>query len=180
MIEYRVDIYSLDRRERYVLSETMNGIACGEKKLVLNSNPLSRTMLKDMVLCSGPDMIILCHYNEGRLLLTDQDGLYNNFIKEAVKATGGNVFLVVTGLSSSGGVLADKRVVSSLVSNGQSSIQYIDSARRLLTWDGAPSRDQLEHLQLAVRGKVDPLETPETILRHCFAKKVKAFYCVLL
>lgn len=33
-------------------------------------------------------MILLCHYNEGRVLLTDEDGMYNDFILEACRVTG--------------------------------------------------------------------------------------------
>lgn len=31
---------------------------------------------------------MLCHYNEGRVLLTDEDGMYNDFITEACRVTG--------------------------------------------------------------------------------------------
>lgn len=37
---------------------------------------------------SPVDMIVLCHYNEGRVLLTDEDGMYNDFILEACRVTG--------------------------------------------------------------------------------------------
>lgn len=33
-------------------------------------------------------MILLCHYNEGRVLLTDEDGMYNDFITEACRVAG--------------------------------------------------------------------------------------------
>lgn len=35
-----------------------------------------------------PEMIVLCHHNEGRVLLTDEDGMYNDFILEACRAAG--------------------------------------------------------------------------------------------
>lgn len=36
----------------------------------------------------GGRLILLCHYNEGRVLLTDEDGMYNDFIMEACRVTG--------------------------------------------------------------------------------------------
>lgn len=33
-------------------------------------------------------LILLCHYNEGRVLLTDEDGMYNDFITEACRVSG--------------------------------------------------------------------------------------------
>lgn len=46
------------------------------------------------------NMIVLCHFAEGRVLLTDQDGLYNSFLVAAASAVQGNVFVVVTGTAS--------------------------------------------------------------------------------
>ncbi len=107
------------------------------------------------------NMVVLCHYAEGRVLLTDQDGLYNSFIDEAVRATSGNVFVVLTGVPTSAAVLADDEAVADLVEDGgQQSVSALKAAGRFITCDSLPSELQIAQLKQGLEGSLPPLETP--------------------
>ncbi|CAM9957462.1 unnamed protein product, partial [Heterosigma akashiwo] len=83
--DFVIDVYGLDTRERTKLTKVLQKeIQVDGFNIVVNSKPLQRSQLKTCKLGGPVSMIVLCHYNEGRVLLTDADGLYNDFIKEAV------------------------------------------------------------------------------------------------
>uniref|UniRef100_A0A7S2SN66 Uncharacterized protein n=1 Tax=Rhizochromulina marina TaxID=1034831 RepID=A0A7S2SN66_9STRA len=116
-----------------------------------------------------PDAIILCHFAEGRTLLTDTDGLYNAFLSQAVPMVHGNVFLALTNISTPPEVLANSEVVAELVhQGGQGSIGSIHSARRFLTFQDEPAELQLQHIasSLAHEAPVAPLSVPSGIETH--------------
>ena len=113
------------------------------------------------------DLVVLCHYNEGRLLLTDRDGLYNDLLCSAARASGGNVVVVLTGVKTEAGALASAGLLEGLVGEGaQASVGAIAAQGRLLTWERKPSSAQLEQLRRALAGELPPLSVPEGLLRH--------------
>ena len=117
-------------------------------------------------------MVVLCHYAEGRVLLTDQDGLYNSFIAEAVRATGGNFFLVLTGVPTPITDLADDGAVQDLVNyGGQQSVQDLIAAGRFMTCETTPSAVQIARLKEGLRGALPPLQTPRGVA--AFAARAK-------
>ncbi|CAN0269090.1 unnamed protein product, partial [Hapterophycus canaliculatus] len=82
---------SLDSKEQQRVAKALRK-ALGDDVEVSSPPPLLRSDLKGIKLTVGADdgrrLILLCHYNEGRVLLTDEDGMYNDFIMEACRVTG--------------------------------------------------------------------------------------------
>lgn len=105
---------------------------------------------------AAPCIIVLCHFFDGRTLLTDADGMYNAFLGAAQAASDGNVFVALTGVSGTRDAdqLARDDVVDQLVGAGQASIAQIHRVQRFLTWDDRPSTAQIDHVG---RGDVPPL-----------------------
>lgn len=120
-------------------------------------------------------VVLLCHLCEGRTILTDADGLYNAFLVEAVKLAEGRVYVGLTGLAGTQD-LADRRVVDELVASGQDSIQAFHTARRLMTWDVAPSPSQLDHL--LSYDQLPPLNLPPGVLAN--ATQRRSSFCPIL
>lgn len=116
---------------------------------------------------SSVGMILLCHYNEGRVLLTDEDGMYNDFIMEACRVAGGNVFVALAPVSTAPTALANETLVTALAyTGGQQGLLSIHMQKRFLTWDKTPSDVQLDFLRGALEGDMEPLEVPESVLQH--------------
>ncbi|CAM9918926.1 unnamed protein product [Ascophyllum nodosum] len=112
-------------------------------------------------------MILLFCFNEGRVLLTDQDGMYNDFLLEACRVTDGNVFVALGPVTTSPAVLANEAIVTGLAySGGQQGLLSIHMQDRFLTWDKTPSEMQLNRMRDALTGEVGPLEVPDSVRAH--------------
>eukprot|EP00638_Chattonella_subsalsa_P010376 CAMPEP_0117746696 /NCGR_PEP_ID=MMETSP0947-20121206/8093_1 /TAXON_ID=44440 /ORGANISM="Chattonella subsalsa, Strain CCMP2191" /LENGTH=135 /DNA_ID=CAMNT_0005564055 /DNA_START=157 /DNA_END=561 /DNA_ORIENTATION=- len=135
MRDFKIDVYGLDSRERMRLKKVLEKeIQAEGYNIIVNSQALQRSQLKGCKLGPPVNMIVLCHFNEGRVLLTDKDGLYNDFIKEAVNISSGNVFIALSGVQTEG-ALANSETVQALVNHGnQESMEAIHSHGRFLTW----------------------------------------------
>lgn len=170
-----------------------SGDALGESTLVM-MRPLHQSTLRsftfptevDRLIAGRAVMVVLCHFAEGRTLLTDADGLYNTFLVAASRISRGNVFIALTNIpmddeeDDGGGVeeaavpstpvpaarLADRAAVDDLAQmGGQRSVDELYRRGRFLTWEELPSRAQLRHLHRALAHQVPPLpELPVGIL----------------
>ena len=105
---------------------------------------------------AGPELIVLLHVVDGRTLLVDRDGLYNAFFREAAAATCGNVLLALHGVPTPDGAVANEDALVELIDDGQASMWQLHKCGRFLTWDGAPSRLSLVHLQHALDSQLPP------------------------
>uniref|UniRef100_A0A7S3JRP1 Uncharacterized protein n=1 Tax=Aureoumbra lagunensis TaxID=44058 RepID=A0A7S3JRP1_9STRA len=116
------------------------------------------------------DVILLCHYFDGRTLLTDNDGLYNTFLVEAVAATGGYVFVALTGVPADDR-LARLDLINQLTHDGQTSISELHRQKRFFTWDSFPSKAQVNIIVSAAKDEKEqcPLQLPISIKEHAAA-----------
>ncbi|CAM9196191.1 unnamed protein product [Choristocarpus tenellus] len=165
---YIIHIYSLDGKERQRVAKSLQK-HFGNVGVIAVPRILLRAELKGIKLDGHdrPGMIVLCHYNEGRVLLTDQDGMYNDFILEACRVTGGNVFVALSPVSTSITALANERLVTALAySGGQQGLLSIHIQRRFLTWVKTPSETQLQLLSMAMRGEASALVVPASVLEY--------------
>lgn len=96
-----------------------------------------------------PELVVVVHRSEGRLLLTDRNGFYHDILGSAWQLTRGNVFVVLTRVESvTDGDLYDMQLLRTLSSQGdQPTIGAIGTLGRVLTWESSPSKAQLKQLQ---------------------------------
>jgi len=169
-MNFRIGIYGFDSLERETIrmriEERSIEVNC-ENNLIIYSVPLERNQLRAFTFgdLNNANMIILCHYNEGRVLLTDKDGLYNDFLQEAIKMTSGNVFLALSGVHTDG--LANLETVNALTNSGeQQSIHEIYDCGRFLTWYEEPTAQHVSQILLAIKGEVPLISIPAGILSN--------------
>jgi len=101
-----------------------------------------------------PDIVVIVHRNEGRVLLTDRNGFYHDALGAAWQLTRGNVLVVLTRTQiKAEAELFDAQLLHSLSAQGdQPTIGALSAAGRVLTWDSAPSHAQRQQLRsLAAR-----------------------------
>jgi len=96
----------------------------------------------------APDLVVVVHRNEGRVLLTDRNGFYHDVIGAAWQQTRGNVLVVLTKTEPKAEAdLFDTGLLRSLSTQGdQPTIGAISALGRVLTWGSAPSTPQLQQL----------------------------------
>mmetsp|Transcript_109882 Transcript_109882/g.354769 ORF Transcript_109882/g.354769 Transcript_109882/m.354769 type:complete len:266 (+) Transcript_109882:210-1007(+) len=97
----------------------------------------------------APDLVIVVHRSEGRVLLTDRNGFYHDVLGSAWQQTRGNVLVVLTRMESKADTeLYDAQLLRSLATHGdQPTIGVISTLGRVLTWESSPSKPQLKQLQ---------------------------------
>jgi hypothetical protein len=123
------------------------------------------------VLSPAIDLVIVAHAAEGRVLLTDQDGLYNALIKRALEVTDGNLVLILTSaLDGNGeaqlgdGNVADEAVIEELAEEcGQASLRVVAACRRFWTINENLLEGHLQTLRLALDRALEPLIVPEGV-----------------
>ena len=106
------DAQVLDALERTI--DSNGGDAPGEKTLLM-MRQLQHSSLRTFSFPSEVDraaagravMVVLCHFAEGRTLLTDADGLYNAFLLAASRISRGNVFIALTNVPTAANDAAD-------------------------------------------------------------------------
>jgi len=173
-------VCSTDPEEhRAVVEAVAAGCQSLRPRLVeLRREGLRHFAFDDVVVDRRP-VILLCHFCEGRTLLTDTDGLYNAFLLEALRVSDGQVFVGLSGLEkAAAGELAAEAVVDELVATGQTSVEALDVSRRLMTWDTTPSQFQLAHLD-AWRS-LPSLEPPPGLAAAKHPRRTKGLLCPLL
>jgi hypothetical protein len=67
---------------------------------------------------------------QGRLLLTDADGLYNSFLAEACRVTLGNAVILVTSDDVDESEYMDRAIVQELLECGQTSVEQLHNQKR--------------------------------------------------
>jgi len=110
------------------------------------------------------ELLLVVHSVDGRTLLLDENGYYN----ELICASGGNVAVAVAGVPDTQTL---EEVVAELVDSGQSSVWKLFKAKRFFKWDAKPSDDQLR--QMALLWNAPPFE-PTPDMRKA-AKRTKFF-----
>mgnify|MGYP001254023098 CR=1 FL=1 len=173
-------MFSLDAQERARTKKALDGIAGAANVQCVG---LQRsTLIGYEISHPPPDVAVLVHFCEGRVLLTDQDGLYNDFMRDAVTKCNGQVVVVLTNVEGTpADALANPAIVSALAdeaTGAQSSVQELHAQHRLLTWQRQPSEKQLQHLKDLVTGRAAPLELPQSLLDHCTPQRRRI--CMLL
>jgi len=97
----------------------------------------------------GPDLVVVVHRSEGRILLTDRNGFYHDVIGSAWQLTRGNVLVVLTRNDPKAETgLYDEKLLLNLSTQGdQPTIGAISALGRVLTWETKPSGPQLAQLK---------------------------------
>jgi len=126
------------------------------REVFTHSNITARVLLKAELrgfqmqgLRPMPDFVVVVHRNEGRALLTDRNGFYHDVLSSAWQQTQGNVLVVLTRTEPKADAdLFDTQLLRSLATQGdQPTIGAISALGRVLTWESAPSKSQLQQLQ---------------------------------
>ena len=111
-----------------------------------------------------PAAVVLVARNEGRVLLTDRNGFYEEVLEAACRQARGRIAVVLTRCPvQDERSLCDSHFINNLAEGGgQPKARALERARRLFTWDDGPNRVQNEALsdilQLAMSDQESSIE----------------------
>lgn len=112
------------------------------------------------------DFVVVVHRNEGRVLLTDRNGFYNDVLGSAWRQTCGNVIVLLTKKATpAADAIFDQSFLQALSTQGdQPTMGALGLLGRVLMWDSSPSEFQLRQLrQLLIKayGREKPVKSDE-------------------
>mmetsp|Transcript_7742 Transcript_7742/g.11717 ORF Transcript_7742/g.11717 Transcript_7742/m.11717 type:complete len:283 (+) Transcript_7742:26-874(+) len=127
-----IKVYSLEveegKRIGTYIEETLNfSVEC----CALQSSDLRRRQTYEL-----KQLQLIIHVVDGRTLLVDKDGLYNQFL-----CSGGNVCLALSGIETD-----EQTAITELVQAGQTSIEYLIKAGRFFAFNYLPCASHLDLL----------------------------------
>mmetsp|Transcript_121809 Transcript_121809/g.279126 ORF Transcript_121809/g.279126 Transcript_121809/m.279126 type:complete len:201 (-) Transcript_121809:200-802(-) len=100
-------------------------------------------------------LVVIVHRNEGRVLLTDRNGFYNDVLAQAWKHCGGHVLLILTKAPVDNELFDEKLIRNLADGGGQPTTGVLSDMGRVLTWDSEPSKEQQKHLASLVTSAAD-------------------------
>mmetsp|Transcript_21611 Transcript_21611/g.39520 ORF Transcript_21611/g.39520 Transcript_21611/m.39520 type:complete len:138 (+) Transcript_21611:439-852(+) len=98
------------------------------------------------------DLVVLHHRHEGRLFMTDRNGLFHDFLASSYSQNAGRVLVLITNCSAQP---AEDALVTDEVSNiakfgDQPTMGILTMLGKVLSWQSAPTPAQLKHLSISM------------------------------
>lgn len=142
-----VALYSLKAQDlpltRQILSDALPNCS-----VLFKETPLTKAQLRGYRVAEEADLVVLHHRHEGRLFMTDRNGLFHDFLASAYSLSAGRVLVLITNCSAQP---ADEALTTEEVANiskfgDQPTIGKLTALGKVLSWQSAPTPAQLKHM----------------------------------
>ena len=156
---------------------------CQDTRLDIKEKLLVKSQLRGITTVEPTDMLILLHRAEGRLLLTDRNGFYNDLLASAFRMLEGRVLVIVTNVENDP---PDNSLSSSEISElakygDQPTIGVLSEMGKVICYKSKPSAFQASHIHLLLGKSAFYREIPSYAgLPDSFHPASKSYKCPLL
>lgn len=173
---------SLKISDLQVLKALMQEL-CEGLRLEIKEKVLVKSQLRAFSHVDHVDMLILQHRAEGRLLLTDRNGFYNELLSVAFRVLEGRVMVVITNVENDPpeGALASTEIYELAKYGDQPTIGVLADMGKVVCYKTRPSVFQAKHIQNQVKKCAFFRELPSYRgLPDSFSPSNKSYKCPLL
>jgi len=177
-----LSIMSLKISDIQVLKVLLNEL-CEGTKLEIKEKVLVKSQLRGINHVDPNDMLILQHRAEGRLLLTDRNGFYNDLLSAAFRTLEGRVLILITNIENDPpeGALASSEIFELAKYGDQPTIGVLAEMGKVVCYKTKPSISQAQHIQTLIKKFAFFREVPSYEgLPDSFSPSNKAYKCPLL
>jgi hypothetical protein len=177
-----LSIMSLKISDIQVLKVLLNEL-CEGIRLEIKEKVLVKSQLRGMNHVENNDMLILQHRAEGRLLLTDRNGFYNDLLSTAFRVLEGRVLIVITNVENDPpeGALASSEIYELAKYGDQPTIGVLADMGKVVCYKTKPSGFQAQHIQNLLKKFAYFREVPNYDgLPDSFSPFNKTYKCPLL
>jgi hypothetical protein len=178
----QISIMSLKNSDIQVFKQLLQEI-CQDVHLEIKEKLLVKSQLRGITTVEQTDLLILLHRAEGRLLLTDRNGFYNDLLSSAFRALEGRVLLIVTNVENdpSEDALASAEITELSKYGDQPTIGVLAEMGKVVCFRSKPSAFQASHIETLVKKSAFYRETPNYAgLPESFHPASKSYKCPLL
>jgi hypothetical protein len=120
--------------------------------VLFKETPLTKAQLRGYNVTEQADLVVLHHRHEGRLFMTDRNGLFHDFLASAYSKTSGRVLIVITNCSAqpSEEALTTEEVANIAKFGDQPTMGALSTLGKVLSWESAATPVQLKHIHQAL------------------------------
>lgn len=118
-------------------------------KLEIKQTLLYKSQLRGFVYETDTDLVVLHHRSEGRLLLTDRNGYYNDFLGNVYRFVEGRVLVLITNIDEDPpeGALVSSEIYELSKFGDQPTIGILGDLGKVVCFKEKPSEFQLSHIK---------------------------------
>lgn len=174
---------SLKSSDILFIKELIGELFCGEVKVVINERILAKSLLRGFQFVENVDLLILQHRAEGRLLLTDRNGFYNDLLSSAYRLLEGRVLVVIMNIEQDPpeGALVSSEIYELAKYGDQPTIGVLAEMGKVVCFKSRPSDFQLNYISQAIMKSAFYREPPDfSRLPESYNASNKTFKCPLL
>ena len=156
---------------------------CPGTLLEFKEKLLVKSQLRGITSIDPTDFFILLHRAEGRLLLTDRNGYYNDLLAAAFRSLEGRVLIIITNVENDpeADCLASSEIVELAKYGDQPTIGVLAEMGKVICYKSKPSEFQASHIQSLVKRSAFYRDVPSySGLPESFHPASKSFKCLLL
>lgn len=158
-------------------------VAAREVKLNINEKVLAKSHLRGFQLMETYDVLVLEHRAEGRLLLTDRNGYYNDLLSSAYRLLEGRVLILVSNIENDPpeGALVSSEIYELAKYGDQPTIGILAEMGKVVCFKSRPSEFQLAYISELLFKYAFYRERPDySRLPDIYHPHSKSFKCPLL
>lgn len=155
----------------------------GDIKLKVSEKILLRSQLRGFQFTDSVDLLVLEHRAEGRLLLTDRNGFYNDLLSSAYRVLEGRVLVIIVNIENDPpeGALVSSEVYELAKYGDQPTIGILAEMGKVICYKLRPSEFQANHILQVLMKSAFYREHPDySRLPDTYHPSTKAFKCSLL
>ena len=164
------------------LKEMLNLIS-GEIKLTITEKVLVKSQLRGFQFAEITDLLVLEHRAEGRLLLTDRNGFYNDLLSSAYRILEGRVLVIIMNIENDPpeGALVSSEIYELAKYGDQPTIGILAEMGKVICYKERPSEFQMSHIAQTILKSAFFREPPDYAkLPDAYHPSTKTFKCPLL
>jgi hypothetical protein len=156
---------------------------CQDTHLDFKEKQLAKSQLRGITSIEPTDFLILLHRAEGRLLLTDRNGYYNDLLAAAFRGLEGRVLIIITNVENDPDMnsLSSSEITELAKYGDQPTIGTLAEMGKVICYKSKPSAFQANHISSLLKKSAFYREIPSySGLPDSFHPANKSFKCPLL
>lgn len=177
-----ITLMSLKSSDIMMVKDLLISLA-GDIELKIQEKVLLKSQLRGFSFEETSDLLILEHRAEGRLLLTDRNGFYNDLLSSAYRVLEGRVLVIIVNIENDPpeGALVSSEIYELAKYGDQPTIGVLAEMGKVVCFKSKPSCFQISHINSVIMKAAFFREPPDYAkLPDSYQPGGKVFKCPLL
>ena len=174
---------SLKNSDIATVKEIIGELFQGETRVIFQEKVLAKSQLRGFQFTEPTDLLVLEHRAEGRLLLTDRNGFYNDLLSTAYRLLEGRILIIIMNIENDppDGALVSSEIYELAKYGDQPTIGILAEMGKVVCFKYRPSDFQMNYISHYIMKAAFFREPPDfSRLPETYNASNKTFKCPLL